>query len=370
MRESMSALVRLAARVLVVGGLCAVSARAEDQAEAKSGPGSPAPEKALTRAESIRQALAAMDAELKESGGGSWKAWAERLEPFRADFREKLAAKHPVKHNFRLDGTGIRLTLADSVDEMPNGRRPFDCIVHTSEQLKGRGIDLIVAFIPDKVAIYPDYLSEEAPADGIVAIQMKRLMRDLLAKDVECVDLYTAFRDARRKTGDKVHLYYDYDRHWRNAGCRVAAEEIAKRLMRYDFVRKALATGNPYTTKPHRRTDGHKTDDVMLVVRKADGRRYGDVGSSPIILTTDSYGMYNMHLKAHLTAQVAVHVGMPLTFLCQQGLWDNMPLELAKLDKSRGYLAGRRVVVWTLIGRALGYGGRAWSRVPIPAAAE
>lgn len=80
--------------------------------------------------------------------------------------------------------------------------------------------------------------------------------------------------------------------------------------------------------------------------------------------------MYNIHLKAHLTAQVAAHVGMPLTFLWRQGPSDNMPVEPARLGKSRGHLAGRRVVIWALIGRALGCGGRKWHAAGAPAVAE
>jgi hypothetical protein len=68
--------------------------------------------------------------------------------------------------------------------------------------------------------------------------------------------------------------------------------------------------------------------------------------------------MYNMSgLIAHLPAQVARHIGMPLTFIAPTG--GDTPMRL------RGRLRGRKVVVWTAISRMLVSDD--WPVLPAPA---
>jgi hypothetical protein len=320
-------------------------------------------EEEAARKAAIDATTAAINQELKEIGGGSWEQWAESLKEFRAD----LKGKQP-KHGFRFRGADTRVVMVDNVEQLRAGKAPYETIVSTHKQLKERGIDLIVMFIPDKLATYPDYLANKVPEHRLVAVQMKRFIKELNEAGVEAIDLYTIYRDTRRANKDKEHIFYNRDSHWRNYGARIAAKEIAERLKRYDFVKQAMAKESPYTTEMFHRNPGEsKEDDVMLIKRKGGGG-YKDAGDSPIILTTDSYGMYNMHLKSHLTAQVAYHIHMPLTFLCKEGLWGNMPVELARRAKQGGYLEGRRVVIWTMIARCLTENTR-WQPVMFPAPA-
>lgn len=147
----------------------------------------------------------------------------------------------------------------------------------------------------------------------------------------------------------------------------IHAEDVAKRLKRYAFVQKALAGGSPYTVKPHEREGGAKADFVHLVVHNDTGKVYSDVPDSPIILTGDSFSMYNMHLNGHSPAHVARHIGLPLTFLCKEGFSHNMPVELAA-KAAKGFLDGRRVVVWTFAERFLRTkrGQKNWQLVDLP----
>jgi hypothetical protein len=181
----------------------------------------------------------------------------------------------------------------------------------------------------------------------MVAVSVKRLLKRLLENDVEVVDLYTPFLEFRRQNEDKP-LFYDRDSHWRNLAAQIAGEKVAARLKRYAFVQEALAAGNRYSVTPKFRPD--KPDD-LLVVLDSKGGMYRDAGDSPIILTGDSSAMYNMNdLIAHLPAQVARHIGMPLTFGP-----NTAPVDF------KGRLAGRRVVIWTNMARFMA--GAPW-RVP------
>ncbi|MGD0897123.1 MAG: hypothetical protein ABR915_04760, partial [Thermoguttaceae bacterium] len=322
--------------VVVLGG--AFAAGAEPLAAGK------ASEEKAARAAAIRQTLDAINQELKDHGG-AWEAWAASLTPFRAELSKP--GNKAGKRGFAFDGSDVRMLTVDKVEDLPCGRRPQESMVHLSRQLQARGIDLMVVFIPDKLATYPDYLVENAPKDGQVAVQMRRFMKELLENDVEVVDLYPAYRKFRQEKQDKAQLFYPRDRHWRNAGAQVAAEQIAEHLKRYSFVRNALAQGNRYTGKAARRTDSKKADDILQVFDR-DGKAYRDVPDSPVLLTGDSYSKYNWapgteEPTAHLSAQVALRVAMPLSYWNHEGSWDQLPQVLAQEQQEWG-LNGRRVI--------------------------
>ncbi len=319
---------------------------------AHADPASASIESAATgaRQRDIEQAIRQARAELNQAGG--WNAWAEDLAPFRAGVREAIQGKWPwpAKENFVFQGKAVRLMLADEVPTR-SAVHPREVIVDLHEQLRERNIDLILVLVPDKLSVYPDYLCDRVP-DGLSPnLAVKKFMLQLLEDGVEVVDLHRVMA-RRRQQDDTQPLYYDRDSHWRNRGARLAAAAIAERLARYDFIPdqdERIA----YATREHTRTDGHKADHVRIVVRQDTGQTYQSVDDSPVILTGDSFSMYNMHLEGHLPAHVARHIGMPLTYLCQSGLGPTVPVELARLERSKGYLQGRRVVVWTFVTRSL-----------------
>ncbi len=244
--------------------------------------------------------------------------------------------------------------MLESWEGRPPQQRPWETIVDLNQQLRSRGIDLVFMPIPDKIATYPDYISDKAPEDRAVSWQARKLLRKLCSEGVEVIDLYPDFRAARREWGEDKPLFYDRDSHWRNRAAVLAAERIADRLKRYACVKSALADGSPYEVRPFHRSKGEsKEDHVLRVVRRADGKAYGDVPDSPVVVTGDSFSMYNMHLNGHLSAHVARYIGMPVTFVAREGLAQGVPVELASRQKRTDFLAGRRVIVWTVRGRSL-----------------
>jgi len=126
-------------------------------------------------------------------------------------------------------------------------------IVHFRDQLRQRGVQLLVVPVPDKASVYPDRLSLRAanrwhefrsPTEGLLA--------DLHSLNVETVDLFAAFRDAREKDA-AVRLerpyYLAHDTHWTPAGARLAAETVAAKLRQLNWVPEVPY---PYATKPFR----------------------------------------------------------------------------------------------------------------------
>jgi alginate O-acetyltransferase complex protein AlgJ len=364
----------IAAGALLVAVAAAQARSAEPTTQPTTAPASPAE----ARAQAIRQAREALEAELAEHGG-SWDAWAERLEGFRADLEQVRCGPYGIEG---LDGWhfhrgSVLFLLADRLDHREDKPDPVKAIVDLDRQLKDRGIDLIFVPLPDKLSVYPDKFSARAPADRRVSPVARRFMLRLLEADVEVVDLYGPFLARREQHGDEGLLYYTCDTHWRSAAARLAAGEIAQRLKRYPFVRSALAEGNPFTTEPvvaralaglldePQRSavladDGQK--DPCASVRGRNGQRYRDVPDSPILLTTDSFGQVHHVRSANLSAYLALETGLPVTWLQGSASGPNVPWMLAR--KGPGYLRGRRVVIWTSVARLL-YTKR-WRAVKLP----
>jgi alginate O-acetyltransferase complex protein AlgJ len=195
------------------------------------------------RTKALKETLEVIVLEL-QTHGGSFEKWGESLKPYREalDKIKPTTWPWPAKRNFVFQGKEMEVVARDTFDNDPEGKRPFEAILAVDRKLKEQGIDLIFAPLPDKLAIYPDYLSDTAPADRMVVPAVRQLLKKLLENDVEVVDLYPAFY-AARKADEEKPLYYDKDSHWRNIAAQLAAEHVAKRLMRYDFVQKALAAG-------------------------------------------------------------------------------------------------------------------------------
>ncbi len=104
-------------------------------------------------------------------------------------------------------------------------------IVRYRDQLKERGIELLLVPVPGKASVYPDRLtSRMAGRFPDFRSPTEDLMQALKRNGVESVDLFRLFREARRESGDATDLYLAHDTHWTPAGARLAAEAIARRL--------------------------------------------------------------------------------------------------------------------------------------------
>ena len=362
---------------LLAGTLCALALLAGSPALADAD--ARRQEKA-DRAAAIRRTLKAIEQEVANHGG-SWEAWATRLKDYRDDIRSYVTDwktykwPWPAEKGYVFQGAAVQMQLLDSLEGLPEGEDPFASIVHFDRQLKSLGIDLIIAFIPSKLSVYPDYLQAaiqgetrpaRAPADRNVSLATKRLMKRLLEADVEVVDLHAAFSAYRKAHGEDKPTWYQRDSHYLNRGARLEAEVLAERLQRYGFVREALKDGSRYEGKPTSRSDGVKADaDVLTIVEKRTGTPYRDVGDSPVVIAGDSYPLYNQP-SGHLPAQVAHLIGLPVTMKAQVGLSSNIPVEIAR-DRALGQ---RRVIIATYTERALAprTGKSKWPIVDLPGA--
>jgi len=333
------------------------------------------------RAEAIKATLANIEKEIEEAGG-SWEKWEESLKEYRHDIRgyvtnwQAFGWPWPSKKGYAYQGAAVKIQLLnDFADELPEGERPSESIIHFDRQCKELGIDLIVAIIPSKLSVYPDYTYAgvegepqrvaRVPKHGNVDLVLKRLMHRLLKNDVEVIDLNAVYAAYRKKHGESAELFYVRDGHYKNLGARVAAGAMAERLKRYDFVQKALRD-NPYVGEKGSRSDGGKADPDMLIIKDKNGRKYRSTWGSPVMLLGDSHFGYNQSRSAGTGAQVAYLIGMPVTVVWKEGLSTHIPVEVAR-DRM---LRKRRVIIMHYTERMMKprAGKKQWPIVNLPGA--
>jgi hypothetical protein len=215
-------------------------------------PREPEPQAVEARLAVICRDAARIYAECQRATSGDWGKWQRDTEPNRAALRTRVEALksrsfpgvgmpeyryQPLAplDDFPLFQVGPREHISYLYDpkqmELPLG---IPKVVAADRWLKRQGIDLIFVPVPKMVEIYAEHFVA-TPADGIIAPHVRRALLGLLNSDVETVDGLALFRAAR----NRGYLYNAADSHWAPAGMQVMAEEIARRLARYEFGARA-----------------------------------------------------------------------------------------------------------------------------------
>lgn len=108
-------------------------------------------------------------------------------------------------------------------------------IVRFRDQLRERGIELMVVPVPGKPSVYPDQLTRRVRRGGAMPRSPTEDLLERLGKEeVATVDLFAVFRSARADgpSGPTTSLYLARDTHWTPAGARLAAAAVAEAARR------------------------------------------------------------------------------------------------------------------------------------------
>jgi hypothetical protein len=194
-------------------------------------------------------------AECQRAAGGDWDKWQRESASYRTALLAKIEALKerppadedgPAVRNEPLEGQngfplfelGSRFYLDYLYDPAILDRfRRERQVVAARNWLHERGIDLIFVPIPKMTEIYIDKFLDPCPSDGIIAPHVRHTLLELLQEDVEVVDAFTVFR--ARRDADVEYLYNTADGHWAPRGMRIMAKEIADRIERYNFGKRA-----------------------------------------------------------------------------------------------------------------------------------
>ncbi len=111
-------------------------------------------------------------------------------------------------------------------------------VKNTNEQLKANNIRLVVALVPAKARIYPEYLGKHVlPADR--AATYDRVRSAITNLGIPAPDLAALFQNNKN---EDTPLYFRLDTHWTPEGSALAAQAIAEAAGTLEGIKKTSFT--------------------------------------------------------------------------------------------------------------------------------
>jgi len=260
----------------------------------------------------------------------------------------------------------------------------ISAVVSFRDQLAERGIHLLVVPVPNKASVYPDMLTRQArKKDEPVNAGTIEVMRRLREAEVEVVDLFALFEQARATSsdGEAAKYYLAQDSHWSPDGVRLAAKAIARRLIDLGWVEKGQTE---YALKPvtiERRGDilkmiqvpqierqfGPEQIHCTQVVSRETNQPYHDDPNSEILVLGDSFLRIYSHDEpgaAGFIEHLAYELGFALAAIVNDG--GASTLVRQQLSRNPRLLANKKVIVWEFVERDIRFGTEGWQIVPLP----
>jgi hypothetical protein len=262
----------------------------------------------------------------------------------------------------------------------PEWADPVPAIVDFNNQLKGRGIQLLLVPVPSKAEIYPEKILPEVAISGKDPTPSLQLFYDELgAKGVEVLVLARQFLAYRAK--EEGAIFCKSDTHWTGIGCVLAAQAIAERI-------RAKLTEQPSKTDyasnwinisiegdlnglcADSPTPGTENVRVRGVTDKATGSRIAPDSNSPVLLLGDSFTLvfHDFYAEnAGLIDQLALELGFAPDVIGTRGSGAT-PVRISlfrRSSKDSDYLAKKKIIIWCFASREFTEAAQGWQKLPV-----
>jgi hypothetical protein len=258
---------------------------------------------------------------------------------------------------------------------------PVPAIVDFQEQLKARGIDLLVVPVPPKAAIYPEKILagfDVRTADA--APGLHRFYEELRAAGIDVLDLARLF--IQNRDDKRGGVFCKTDSHWSSLGCTLAAQAIAENVRgklagsaaRKEYVpewKEAEIKGDLVSLLP---PDSPKPGPEKIAVRSVSEQGTNATvqpdPNSPVLLLGDSHTLvFHDFLaeRAGLVDQLAQELGFAPDLIGTRGSGAT-PVRITLYRhslKNPDYLAKKKIVVWCFAAREFTESSEGWAKVPI-----
>src|SRR5947207_3209033 len=258
---------------------------------------------------------------------------------------------------------------------------PLPAILDFRQQLKARGIELVVVPVPPKAAIYPEKIVPSFDVRSTdPAATLHRFYGELRAAGIDVLDLSALFIQNRDHARGAV--FCRTDSHWSGIGCVLAAQAIAEKVRSKlpqpatpkEFAsewKEVQVSGDLDGLVTH---ETHKPGPEKIAIQSVSGKGNGAAiepdANSPLLLLGDSHTLvYHDFLaeRAGLLDQLALQLGFAPDLIGTRGSGAT-PVRLnlyRRSVKDPGYLAKKKVVVWCFAAREFTEATEGWAKAPV-----
>ncbi|MGP0062592.1 MAG: alginate O-acetyltransferase AlgX-related protein [Isosphaeraceae bacterium] len=298
-----------------------------------------------------------------------------------ADVGEKAVVG---RHGWLFYGPSVRYAIERQAGHPESeSADPLPAIRSFRDQLRARGIRLLVVPVPNKESVYPEMLARRADGEGVVVCEQTRRILDQMERyGIEYVDLFELFRRERREKSRSIPrwLYLAQDSHWSPEGARLAAIAVARRLLDEGAVDRGdrAYLERPVTVRRHgdlvqmlrlppleRAIEPERL--ACLQVIESDTREpYRDAPDSEVLILGDSFlRIYQQDEPeaAGFIAHLAQELGQPLTSIVNDG--GASTLVRQTLARRPTLLMNKKLVIWEFAERDIRYGIEGWQIIPL-----
>ena len=257
---------------------------------------------------------------------------------------------------------------------------PIWAIVDFRQQLKQRGIDLVLLPVPSKVAIYPEKLLPDVDLRGqSPAPFLARFYEELRAAGVDVLDLTPLM--IANKNDSRYPVFCKTDSHWSGTGCKLAARAVGEKVRakftaqpRKNYVAewKEIAIKGDLVDLlgPKEKKAEAEKISVQAVTEKETGAAVNPDPNSPLLIMGDSHTLvfHDFHAeKAGLVDQLAQELGFAPDLIGTRGSGATaVRISLYRRSlKDPGYLSKKKVIVWCFAAREFTESDQGWEKVPV-----
>jgi SGNH hydrolase-like domain, acetyltransferase AlgX len=262
----------------------------------------------------------------------------------------------------------------------PESADPIPAIVDFHNELKRRGIDLLVMPVSPKAAIYPEKILPDVDLHGETAAPyLARFYDELRKREIDMVDLSPVF--LQNRANEHGPVFCKTDTHWSGFGCVLAAQTIK------DKIQEKLA-GQPrknYAAEWKEITikgdlgdlagpNTKKLEPEKIAVRtisdKETGAAVNPDPNSPLLIIGDSHTLvFHDFLaeKSGLLDQLAYETGFAPDLIGTRGSGStSVRISLyRRARKDPAYLSKKKMIVWCFAAREFTESDQGWEKVPV-----
>ena len=279
---------------------------------------------------------------------------------------------------------------------------PIQAILKFRDQLKAKGVELLVVITPGKPSIYPERLTG---VDGLkLAGHGKAILDSLASLGLNTVDLYTPLLAAKADDASLGALYLDDDTHWTPRGAELAAGEIAKKvnamvdaglinigepsmdyvasdsladrmgdigemsgLNKFNVFKVQQVTGHVVAQQEvseHMEAPADSLSDSTVVRDTVKTPFKDDFRKSKILILGDSFSRIyqtDAPVNAGWIAHFAKNISRPVSSIVSDGGASTLVRE--KLARKAGVLKGKKLLIWEFVERDLRFGAEGWKTI-------